>query len=98
MDALESMRVLLTVVETGSLSAASRKLQLPLATVSRGVAALERRLGTRLLTRGRRRVALTLPGRSYVDAIRPLLRRLREAEQAAAGEDRFPQGELAITA
>jgi DNA-binding transcriptional LysR family regulator len=98
MDRLESMTVLLAVVEAGSLSAAARRLRAPLATVSRKVADLERRLGTMLLVRRSRRVELTASGRIYVDAIRPLLAQLAEAERTAAGEYRAPQGELAITA
>jgi len=97
-DPLDAMALLLLVVETGSLSAAARKQRVPLATVSRKVAALESRLGASLLLRGQRRVTLTEPGRAYVEAIRPLLEQLREAEQAAAGEFREPQGELAVTA
>jgi len=98
MDRLESMTVLLVVVEAGSLSAAARRLRTALATVSRKVAELERKLGANLLVRGQRRVELTASGRAYVDAIRPLLDQLREAERTVAGEYDMPQGELAITA
>ncbi|MFC7556082.1 LysR family transcriptional regulator [Pseudoroseomonas wenyumeiae] len=55
MDRFEAMSVLLAVVEEG-LSAASRRLRAPLATVSRKVADLERHLGIRLLVRTSRRV------------------------------------------
>ena len=41
MDRLEAMTILLAAVDTGSLSAASRHLRIPLATVSRRVAELE---------------------------------------------------------
>jgi len=92
------MEILLLVVETGSLSAAARKHRLPLATVSRKLAALERKLGASLLLRGQRRVTLTEVGRAYVAAIRPALAQLKEAEQVAAGEFREPLGELAVTA
>jgi DNA-binding transcriptional LysR family regulator len=98
MDRLESMTVLLAVVAAGSLSAAARELRTPLATVSRKVADLEQRLGTSLLVRRSRRVELTASGRAYVEAIRPLLEQLAEAERVAAGEYRAPQGELAVTA
>ena len=54
MDRLESMLVLITAVEAGSLSAAGRRLGIPLATVSRKVSELESHLRTRLLTRTRR--------------------------------------------
>jgi len=51
MDRFESMTVLLTAVETGSLSAAGRRLGMPLATVSRKVSELETHVKARLLSR-----------------------------------------------
>jgi DNA-binding transcriptional LysR family regulator len=48
MDRLESMSTFLAVVETGSLSAAARRLKTPLATVSRKVSELESHLRTKL--------------------------------------------------
>ena len=68
MDRLEAMTILLAAVDTGSLSAASRHLRIPLATVSRRVAELEGHLHVRLLHRGHRKVVLTDAGRSYVDS------------------------------
>src|SRR5688500_1053347 len=59
MDRLEAMSTLLAAVESGSLSAASRKLGMPLATVSRKVSELETHLRARLLTRTSRRLILT---------------------------------------
>jgi len=52
MDRLEAMVILLAAIDTGSLSAASRKLRIPLATVSRRVSELEAHLNVRLLVRG----------------------------------------------
>jgi DNA-binding transcriptional LysR family regulator len=98
MDRLESMSVLLAVVDAGSLSAAGRKLGMPLATVSRKVSELERDLKTQLLIRSTRQLALTESGRDYVAASRRILDDVQEAERAAAGEYRAPRGELVITA
>ena len=98
MDRLESMSTLLAAVEAGSLSAAARKLRMPLATVSRKVAELERHLNTRLLDRSGRRLGLTEAGDSYVLACRRILDDIAEAERAAAGEYRAPRGELVVTA
>ena len=98
MDRLKSMSVLLVAVETGSLSAASRALGVPLTTVSRKVSELEKHLKTRLLNRSGRRLALTDAGRSYVAASRRILEDVREAERAASGEYSAPQGDLIITA
>src|SRR5580692_10994323 len=50
------------VAELGSFTAAARALGVPKVAVSRAIASLERRLGTRLLTRTTRRVALTPAG------------------------------------
>ena len=57
MDRLEAMTILLSVVDKGSFSAASRGLGVPLATVSRKVNELETHLGTKLLVRTTRKVA-----------------------------------------
>jgi DNA-binding transcriptional LysR family regulator len=98
MDRLEAMSALLAAVDAGSLSGASRKLGMPLATVSRKVSELETHLRTRLVTRTSRRLILTDAGRSYVAACKRILDDVREAERAAAGEYSAPRGELIITA
>ena len=98
MDKLDSMAVLLVVVEAGSLSAAARQLAMPLATVSRKVAALEAHLKTRLLHRTTRHLALTEAGSAYVAACRRILDEIGEAERTATGEYATPKGELTVTA
>ena len=98
MDKLEAMSTLLAAVEAGSLSSASRKLGMPLATVSRKVSELEAHLRTRLVNRTSRRLILTEAGRSYVAACRRILDDISAAERAAAGEYMLPRGELIITA
>ena len=97
MDRLEAMTILLAAVDTGSLSAASRQLRIPLATVSRRVSELEEHLNARLLLRGRK-LALTDAGRAYVASCRRIVEDIAEAERTAAGEYRAPQGELIISA
>jgi DNA-binding transcriptional LysR family regulator len=98
MDRIDAMSVLVTVVEQGSLSAASRRLGTPLATVSRKVSELEAHLKTRLVNRSNRRLTPTDAGRSYVAACKRILQDLDEAERAAAGEYAAPRGDLVITA
>jgi DNA-binding transcriptional LysR family regulator len=98
MDRLEAMSILLTAVEAGSLSAAGRRLGMPLATVSRKVSDLEAHLRTRLFNRTSRRLTLTDAGRSYVEACRRILEEVTEAERTAAGEYSVPKGDLIITA
>jgi DNA-binding transcriptional LysR family regulator len=98
MDRLESMATLLAAVEAGSLSAASRKLGVPLPTVSRKVSELEAHLRTRLVNRTSRRLELTDAGRAYVAACKKILEDIEEAERAASGEYRTPRGDLTIAA
>lgn len=98
MDRLDAMGVLLSVVEHGSLSAASRALHSPLPTVSRKISELESLLGVRLFTRTSRRMLLTEAGESYVVAAREILGRVEEAERRATGEYVAPKGDLTMTA
>jgi DNA-binding transcriptional LysR family regulator len=98
MDRLEAMSILIAAVEAGSLSAAGRRLRMPLATVSRKVSELEAHLNTRLLKRSSRRLSLTDAGESYVTAVRRILDAVDEAERGASGEYRAPQGELVVSA
>ncbi len=98
MNRLEAMSVLLSVIDAGSLSAAGRKLGMPLATVSRKISDLEAELKTRLLIRSTRQLTLTEAGRAYVAACRRILEDVNEAERAAAGEYSAPRGDLVVTA
>ena len=98
MDRLEAMSILLTVVETGSLSAAGRKLNVPLATVSRKVSELEAHLGTRLFNRSSRQFTPTDAGLDYIASCRRILDDVEEAERVASGEFRTPKGDLIVTA
>jgi DNA-binding transcriptional LysR family regulator len=91
------MRVLLAVVDAGSLSAGSRALDVPLPSVSRKVAELERQLGTNLIIRTSRNVQLTGAGRDYVEAARKILADVEEAARRASGEYQTPRGMLTIT-
>ena len=68
MDRIDAMTTLIAAVDGGSLSAASRNLGMPLATVSRKVSELEAHLRTKLVIRTSRKLMLTEPGRAYVAA------------------------------
>ncbi len=98
MDRLESMSMLIAVADAGSLSAAGRRLAVPLTTVSRKISDLEAHLGTQLIQRSSRRIVLTEAGAAYIEACRRILEEVGEAERAASGEYRSPRGELVITA
>jgi DNA-binding transcriptional LysR family regulator len=73
MDRLEAMSILVTAAEAGSLSAAGRKLGIPLPTVSRKVSELEAHLKTRLLIRSTRRLTLTEAGAAYIAECKRIL-------------------------
>jgi len=92
------MSVLLAAVETGSLTKASRKLQLPLTTVSRKVADLESYLKATLLVRSAKGLELTPAGRTYVASAKSILEQVLEAERTVAGEYTEPKGDLVVTA
>jgi DNA-binding transcriptional LysR family regulator len=97
MDRVELMSLAVSIAEAGSLSAASRKLGMPVPTVSRKLSELEARLKTRLFHRSSRRLSLTDAGRAYVDACRRILDDVDEAEREAAGEYRAPTGDMTVT-
>jgi DNA-binding transcriptional LysR family regulator len=97
-DRLEAMTILLRVIDSGSFSAASRALHMPLATVSRKVNDLELHLGVRLLVRTTRKLALTEAGAAYAASAKRILEEIDETERIAAGEFQAPRGELIVTA
>ena len=98
MDRLEAMSVFAAIVDGGSLSAAGRRLNVPLATVSRKLADLEAHLKTRLITRSTRKLVLTEAGRDYLDACRQILEQVDEAERAASGAYAKVKGQLVVAA
>lgn len=97
MDRLESMSILASVAEAGSLSGASRRLKMPLATLSRKISELEAHLKTRLLNRSTRHLTLTDAGATYLAAAKRILEDVEAAERTATGEYNTPRGDLIIT-
>lgn len=98
MDRLDAMATFVAVLDEGGFSAASRRLGMPLATVSRKVAELEEHLGATLLTRTTRHVAATEAGQAFAATARRLIEELGEAERLAAGEYTTPRGLLVVAA
>jgi DNA-binding transcriptional LysR family regulator len=98
MDRLEAMTFFVTAVEVGSFSAASRKLGVPLPTVSRKVGDLEEHLGARLLVRSTRKLSLTEAGEAYLISCRTILDQVSDAERTASGEYTAPRGDIVVTA
>ena len=97
LDRLDAMAMLVSSVEEGSLSAGARKLNIPVATLTRNVNDLETLVGTRLLIRTTRKLALTDAGDEYVASAKRILEDVDELERRAAGEFQSPRGELVVT-
>lgn len=92
------MRVFASVAEEGGFAAASRKLDLSPAAVTRAIVALEEQLGARLLQRTTRNVRFTDAGRQYYNNVRAILVSIAEANEAVADINATPRGTLSITA
>jgi len=98
MDRFHAIQVFVKVAESGGFAAAARALGLSPPGVTRAVAALEKRLGTRLFVRTTRSVRLTTSGTRFLQDGKRILLELAEAEDAAVGAHADPRGELRITA
>lgn len=97
-DRLQGLEVFVAVADAGSFAGAAKRLRLSPSAVTRAVAALEERLGVRLLNRTTRSLSLTESGLSFRGSARRALADLAEAERMAAGATGTPQGHLRITA
>lgn len=98
MDRLRAMTVFVEVAEAGSLSAAARRLDVPLTNISRLLSQLEVHLNCTLVDRTTRRMTLTDAGRDYLATCRHVLEALEGAENRIAGHSSELSGEIAITA
>ena len=81
MDRIEQLHIFARVAHSGSFTQAADQLGLPRATVSLAVQQLESRLGTRLLARTTRRVALTQDGQALLERAQALVADMQELEQ-----------------
>lgn len=98
MDRLLSMRVFRRVIDEGSFAAAARALDMSPAVVTRLVADLEVHLGTRLLQRTTRRLAVTDAGAAYVERLRAILGDIDDADASVGALTRELAGLLHISA
>lgn len=98
MDRVREMEVFAQVAASGSLSAAARVLGLSVGAVSKHLAALEGRLGARLLLRTTRSLSLTDEGAAFLPRVRVLLSDLAEAEAVVAADEASLSGFLRVTA
>jgi DNA-binding transcriptional LysR family regulator len=98
MDRLLSMRVFQRVADEGGFASASRSLDMSPPVVTRLVADLEDHLGTRLLQRSTRRLALTEAGQAYLDRVRNILQDIDEADAVATSQTTELAGVLRLHA
>lgn len=98
MDRFHLMSVFVAVAEEGGFAAGARRLNLSPPAVTRAVAALESDLGVQLLIRTTRSVRVTEAGERYLDDARRILADIEAADEAAAGVNAAPRGDLAVTA
>lgn len=97
MDRIQTLEVFVAVAEAESFAGGARVVGLSAPSATRGVNALEERLGARLFTRTTRRVRLTDVGEAYLEDARHILAQLQAADDAAAGAATNPVGQLRIT-
>jgi DNA-binding transcriptional LysR family regulator len=98
MDRIDAMHAFVTVAELRGFAPAARKLKLSPSGVTRLIAALEDRLGARLLQRTTRSVTLTDAGTRYLERAKRILADVEEAEHAAESERTLPSGRLVVSA
>ena len=98
MDRIDAMQAFVSVADLKGFAPAARKLGMSPSGVTRLIAALEERLGARLLQRTTRQVALTDAGARYLERARRILSDVEEAESAAEGERTSPGGRLVVSA
>ena len=97
---LRQLRAFVLLVETGSMSAAARVLGVAQSTMSEGVSALERALGTQIVVRkqGGRDIALTVAGETLLPYARKVIESLEDAHAAVAAVDRDVRTRLEVIA
>jgi DNA-binding transcriptional LysR family regulator len=98
MDRIDAMQAFVAVADLHGFAPAARKLGLSASGVTRLIAALEDRLGARLLQRTTRSVTLTDVGTRYLERARRILADVEEAEGSAEGERTRPSGRLVVSA
>lgn len=98
MDRLSNIATFITVAETGSFAEAARRMNIANSVVTKRIKDLESFIGTRLIQRTTRHVALTEAGYRYFDHARRLVNELAEVEENLRYSNENPVGELKVSA
>jgi DNA-binding transcriptional LysR family regulator len=98
MDRFADLEAFVTVVNSGSFSAAAERLGTAKSALSRRISALEQRLGAKLLHRTTRKLSLTDAGRTLFERANRLLADLDEAEQAVRDDQAELRGRIKVAA
>jgi DNA-binding transcriptional LysR family regulator len=97
-DEISDLRLFTRIVAAGSLSETARRIHSSLPAVSRRLAAMEERLGVRLIDRGSRRFTLTEEGGVLYERALTILRDLDAAEAEATAQAKHPRGRMRVGA
>ena len=95
--ALQDMALFVEVARAGSFTGAAKTSGVPIATLSRRIAALEKRVGVRLLERTTRRLAVTEPGRRYLERCELIVQEAGLAHEALMDAAKRPAGRLRLS-
>jgi LysR family transcriptional regulator for bpeEF and oprC len=98
MNKLQAMEVFVHVVDAGSFTRAADLLQLPKATVTTLIQALEKTLSVKLLHRTTRQISVTADGAAYYERCLRILSDVREAEESLSRNRASPSGRLRVDA
>jgi DNA-binding transcriptional LysR family regulator len=98
MDRFTAVEAFVSVVDTGSFSAAARMLQVGQPAISKAIAMLEQRLGVRLLLRSTRALAPTEVGKEFYAYAKRIINELERAERAVRAKEERLAGRLRVSA
>lgn len=98
MDAFSDLAFFALLTKQGSLAATAQQLGVTPPAVSKRLAAIERRLGVRLLQRTTRRISLTPEGETYLVEGARVLEELEALERTVSGSKAVPKGLVRISA
>jgi len=95
---LDELQTFVTVVDTGSITAAAEQLGQTVSGISRALSRLEGKLDTTLLRRTTRRLELTEEGRFFLDRARQIVGSVEDAEDEMTARRQKPAGRLRVNA